>query len=497
MSPSKGWSWKSPRPQPAPLKATVRLLNASAAPQQRLVDLVVNGAKQQTSPAINLPSLGRGKYEFVFALGQGGIHHGEFRLVGDDGSKFDDRRFFTMEIDQEIPVALVRAKQEEIPYLDDAYYLQRAFSSGRAGRASAVLPVMLTAADLLSEPLEKYRVVFCVNLPAPEGEAADRLRNYVANGGSLVWIAGENVDRGAYNRMNEAAGGQLLPAPLGEVRAAVQSGRDAFYVNTLDKSHPALAHLVDPPSLYQSILVTKHVEIEAKKSPDVRVLAALDDGQPLLVQRNVGRGKTLLLGSGAHVRWSNLPLRPIFLPLLLRLTLNLAGVEAAPSQVLAGSPLTLSLNNQSQPVQVEVVRPGNETIRLKTESREGGKGQEFRYPDTYDIGIYKVRVLDPAHPRETAFAVNFDPEEADPTTLDRQELQERFGPAKVVFAENPDDLSGTFAALREGRSLWSPLLMATLAALVLESFVSNRLGGAKRPEDEVSPVPSPSGRGLG
>ena len=238
-----------------------------------------------------MPSLGRGKYEFVFALGRGGIHHGEFRLVGDDGSKFDDRRFFTMEIDQEIPVALVRAKQEEIPYLDDAYYLQRAFSSGKAGRASAVLPVMLTAADLLGEPLEKYRVVFCVNLPAPEGEAADRLRNYVANGGNLVWIAGENVDPTAYNRMNEAAGGQLLPAPLGAVRAAAsQPGRDAFHVNSLDKTHPALAHLVDPPSLYESILVTKHVQIEAKKTPDARVLAALDDGQPLLVQRNVGRG---------------------------------------------------------------------------------------------------------------------------------------------------------------------------------------------------------------
>ena len=200
----------------APAKAVVHLLNASAAPQQRLVDLLIDGVKEQTSPAINLPSLGRGQYEFAFTLNRSGIHHGEFRLVGDDGSKFDDRRFFTMEIDQEIPVGLVRTKQEEIAYLDDAYYLQRAFSSGGAGRASAFLPVMLTAADLLGEPLEKYRVLFCVNLPAPEGEAADRLRNYVANGGNLVWICGENVDPAAYNRMNEAAGGQLLAGAAGQ-----------------------------------------------------------------------------------------------------------------------------------------------------------------------------------------------------------------------------------------------------------------------------------------
>ena len=239
------------------------------------------------------------------------------------------------------------------------------------------------------------------------------------------------------------------------------------------------------------------MQIDAKKTPDARVLAALDDGQPLLVERNVGRGKTLLLGTGVHVRWSNLPLRPIFLPLLLRLTLNLAGAEAAPSQVLAGAPWTLSLDNQPQPVGVEVVRPGGETIRLKSKGRPGGKGQEFRYADTYDIGIYRVRALDAAHPRETAFAVNFDPQEADPTTLDRRELQERFGTAPLLFAENPDDLSGTFATLREGRSLWSPLLAATLAALVLETFVSNRLGGARREDQEEHPVPSPAGRGLG
>ena len=97
---------------------------------------MIDGVKEQTSPAINLPPLGRGQDEFAFTLSRGGIHQGEVRLVGDDGSKFDDRRFFTMEIDQGIPVAWSSAKQEEIAYLDDAYYLQRAFSSGRGGRAA-------------------------------------------------------------------------------------------------------------------------------------------------------------------------------------------------------------------------------------------------------------------------------------------------------------------------------------------------------------------------
>ncbi len=40
--------------------------------------------------------------------------------------------------------------------------------------------------------------------------------------------------------------------------------------------------------------------------------------------------------------------------------------------------------------------------------------------------------------------------------------------------QNPDDLSGTFAALREGKSLWGLFLTAVLVALVFETFLSNR-----------------------
>ena len=40
--------------------------------------------------------------------------------------------------------------------------------------------------------------------------------------------------------------------------------------------------------------------------------------------------------------------------------------------------------------------------------------------------------------------MNLDPEEIDPAKIDREELQKSFGKTPLVFAENPDDLSGTF-----------------------------------------------------
>ena len=63
-----------------------------------------------------------------------------------------------------------------------------------------------------------------------------------------------------------------------------------------------------------------------------------------------------------------------------------------------------------------------------------------------------------------------------------------------MFAGNPEDLSGTFAALREGRSLWTPLLAAVLGpCLLLDTFLSNRLTAG--PKDN-SPLPAGEGQGV-
>ena len=381
--------------------------------------------------------------------------------------------------------AIVHAQRHEIPYLDDAYYLQQALASGRGG--SAIQTTVLVADDLLSEPLEKYKLIYCVNLPAPNAAAAERLRAYLAGGGNVVWICGDNVQPEAYNLMNQQARGQLLPAPLVDVRTpGAKNSRDSWHVSFLDKTYKPLGRLIEPPALYESVLVYKHVRIAPSES-DTRVLARLDDGEPLLAMRGVENGKVLMLGVSAHVNWSNLPLRPIFLPLVTRLTFELAGAEQASHSVLAGQPIVLEFPNQSQPVGIEVIPPSGETLRLKTEGVQGKMGQTFRYSNTHDIGVYLVRPLGVASSRPIAYAVNADPDEADPAKIERQELENLLGGSPLLIAENPDDLSGTFALLREGKSLWGALLAAVLVILVFETFISNRLG-PKREEPRIPAV---------
>lgn len=473
-----------------PVKATVELLNPSPVPQSCHLELFVNGTKEASSPDLSVPAESRMTHVFDFAFQRGGLQRGEVRLGGEDGSRLDDRRFFTLEVDQGIPVAVVSSRHHEIPYLDDTFYLRAALEPTDPDAGGwAIRTTPLTANDLLSADLSKYTVIFCVNLSAPSSDAAERLKTFVENGGNLVWVAGDNVDVQAYNQMNEAAEGKLLPAPLLELRTpGVGDDRDSWNVSYLDKEYPALSHLAEPASLYESILVYKHVRMDAGAAVDARTLLGLDDGEPLMAQRNVEKGKTLFLGTSTHVGWTNLPLRPIFLPMIARLAFELAGAEQSQHMTLAGAPLVVQFEPGRQPGAVEILPPSGETIRRTPQDEEGQATDEFRYADTHDIGIYLLRLLGASEPKQIAFSVNADPDEAETARIGRDELKKRFGKIPVVYAEDPEDLTSTFRHLREGDSLWGLFLTAVLIALIFESFLSNQLS-PKSEEEQLKDVP--------
>ena len=161
------------------------------------------------------------------------------------------------------------------------------------------------------------------------------------------------------------------------------------------------------------------------------MLVKLDDGQPLLAERPVGTGSVLLLGTAVHVDWTNLPLKPLFLPLLARLTFHLAGAEAERTMGLAGAPVTrLAGQGESVGTRAERCRksrscgpPGRSCACRRVDRSADG----FRYAETHEAGVYLVRLADQKPPGQMAFAVNIDPAESDPATLTGPELQARFG----------------------------------------------------------------------
>jgi hypothetical protein len=457
-----------------PLQVNVEVFNASSIAQQKHIELSLDGVRQAISPELLLEPGGTSRHTLTVEMSRAGIYVGDVSLSSADGLAADDRRTFGLAVDSRIRVAIVKPDRHEIESLDDSFYLEQALGLD-PGDGWAIQVTTLTPDALSREPLAEYAALFCVNLSATQLVTAARLHDYVVAGGHLVWISGNNVDPTEYNSLQAQLNEELLPAWLDSVCLPPPDRPDGWNINWLDLEHPALKGFSESAALYQSVLVYKHVKFRDVDQSSGKVLAQLNDGEPLLVERGVGAGSVMMLGTGAHLDWTNLPIRPIFLPLLAQLTYHFAGAGSEASQLIAGTPWTLSLPGELNSVELELTRPDGQVVRTTS---EGDSVQSVRINDTHDLGVYRLRSVTAAQPREWIQTVNTDPLEADPLRMSEADLQARFAQQPVEYYSDANDLDSAIRRQREGHSLWELFLTLVLVGLVLETLIANRLSSA-------------------
>jgi len=380
-----------------------------------------------------------------------------------------------------VQVALVDDRQSDEPaHRSASYYLERALRPVVQG-PYAIEVTRLQPELLDREPLGAYHTIVCANLRPPGNQTLQVLRDYVSNGGNLLWVCGPDNDPATLAEQDDS--GDLFPGRLTLVDQEEATGRHWAF---LDESDPLLKPLASPQSLFLSVTVDRYYKLEADERLAPRVLARLDNGDPVLVSHAIGRGFVYTLTSGAHARWTTLPLRPIFLPLLNRLILHGSEREEA-SAVLAGNLITYVFPDEPEPVSMELSQPGIEEPTRLT-STPANTGQEFQFSETHLGGIYRLRMVKARNPRQYAFAVNYDPAEAQPASLTPDELKTRLG-TQVPLAKDEASLLSSLRHLREGTPLMDLFLILVLCGGILEVWISNRLGN-QEPLEPVKTVSS-------
>jgi Aerotolerance regulator N-terminal/von Willebrand factor type A domain len=442
--------------------ATVR--NGATNAQTVQVELTVDGLPAEQSQPERLGPGERRKFEFNFVPEQGGIKKGRVSLLGSDASRLDDERFFVVDTQSAVPVALVDDRREgQDPHRSGGYYLERALRPV-AGSASPIQLTVLKSQLLTQEPLGTFAAVLCVDLPTADQPTLEALSRYVSSGGTLFWICGPNSDPALMKNS------ELFPGTFSFPDDAQAGWHWAF----LDEQHADLRPLAHPQSLYLSVTVDRYLRLALPPESPARVLARLNNGDPALVSHTIGRGTVYTLTSGANARWTTLPLRPIFLPLISRLVLRSAERERGPLEVPAGNAATFRFANEPKPVTIELDIPGQtEPTRLVTTANNGQ--EEFRFDDTFAAGVYRLRMTDARNPRQFAFAVNLDPAETDPHVIDREQLESLLG-TTFLTATDEASLADTIQRLREGTPLMDWFLIVVLIAGVAEILIANVTG---------------------
>ena len=212
-------------------------------------------------------------------------------------------------VDGDPQTALVRS---------ESFFLSRALNPAGDQDTSLYLPTVIVADGLAAAALESYHVVVLCNVGSLTDTVAQKLRNYLAQGGGLLMFGGDRLELDNYNQKLA----QALPAQLREKKVALETSAEKIGKIALD--HPALNGFTDA-ILHESLTSSRVWGYFRGDGAGKSVLVALGNGDPLMLEQKVGAGRVIFIATSADRDWTDLPLKTAYLPLIQSLTNYLAG----------------------------------------------------------------------------------------------------------------------------------------------------------------------------
>lgn len=343
------------------------------------------------------------RFEHVFA--RGGVY--ETRATIDpDAYSIDDVFYHRLEVRNAIRVLLVNGSPSTIPHRDELFYLRAALNTEGASRRIATQVTSEQRLDQLTP--SAFDVVALVNTGHLSRTGANKLLQFVKAGGGLLIAVGDQVRAENANALL----GELLPQPLRGVNVALER---PLRIGHVDGTHPILTSIWSKEGGgLASVRVRRAFHLQPVSGSERRHLISYDDGTPALVERRIGSGRALMLTTTVDRDWTDLPIRPGYLPLMREIIGYLSNTarRRSPSTLVSGSRQQLTFPEGAQ--QLRVLVPGGGQRVLTLSKRRQSRTAEMRVERP---GFYRVfYVTDHGDVRVShrgGFVVNVDPRESD------------------------------------------------------------------------------------
>ncbi len=434
-----------------------------------LASLEVDGRPQGAAQRVDVEPAQHVLVAFNHLFESGGVHTCAVRL-GPDRLQADDVGYLSLRVRQSVRILVLNGNPDPVvPQRDAAFFLEPALSPPPAGPGAEPVPLEpeVVRGGLSGSDVRQYDVVVLSNVSVLS--AADRrlLGEFVQNGGGLLLFPGSRVSPELYNRDLLEGIPSLLPARLG----AVRTNKTSLDPGSLD--HPALERFRGAQDVDLTTAEFQRYFPLQPRSGDrsVRVMARLATGEPLLVERTFGLGRVVLAASGATTEWNNLPLKPLFLPLLHQLVGYLTGGSDGSRNGQVGEPLTRSLPLTEATRPVSITGPDGATTTLRPVVNERGCLVTLERPER--AGFYRLEVPGGTTDR---LAVNRNVAESNLRSLDQKGLRSRLPGREWIWVAPAEDLLAAITRARQGVELWRHALLAALALMVLESMLAQVFG---------------------
>ncbi len=292
------------------LQVIVSVRNFSLKPQKRTLSLSVPGQEIQPQDVDVRPkSVVRCPFviENASPTGQGRA------ILSEDAYTQDDSRFFWTAGKPPVSILLVPSDSAESE--EELFFTQKAFAAGADEGLSEYKLTEGNIDSLIDTNLADYQVVILLSSAELLDDAtAQKLHDYAEKGG-VIFATGGGSASAALRTFQKAA------MPLAQSNGiAGAASRDAVLgVGPVAADSP-LGDVFGDHSDHDLYLFPIRKHHRLKPLHDTTILLNSLEDQPLLLSRDVGRGRIHFFAIGFSREWSDLPLTNSFLPLLHELT---------------------------------------------------------------------------------------------------------------------------------------------------------------------------------
>ncbi|HWB13856.1 MAG TPA: VWA domain-containing protein [Pirellulales bacterium] len=465
--------------------------------------------------------------EIIYVPTQPGTLRGRFQ-IGSDRFPDDDQYFFTLSIAPPIKVLLVNGNPANDPFENEGLYLRTALTA-RGEEAETLAPETRppepTTAEVSSsgsapvslapskeyvrslhvqevpegnvnpETLRDAAVVILANCGQLNGQHFAWLRDYVSAGGGLIIFPGDRVNPDVYNREFFAVPGplkeRLIGATMGPPVGDAQKFDTFVQLTSLNDAHQVLSVFNDPDARYLTTanFYRRFPIVLEEESGNAWPLARFSPKEPALVESRFRDGRVLLAAFPATSKWTNLPLKPEFVPLTLRMVNYVEhrpDVEG-PSVVPADGDAEIAVAANWAPVEGKITDAHRRATSL--EFKRSGSRWVAGFEKTALAGYYSVdvrggRVEQPKRDT-TEFAVNLSPDESQFSLASEPQLREWLPDVDLSVVDASAETQQELGSLGDEREIWRWLLAVVFVVIGVE-FMLATLGGRRSNQEELS-----------
>jgi hypothetical protein len=409
--------------------------------------------------------------------------------AGGDRLPMDNVRNHVEDVAADLKVLLVEGKRGAGIAESSGVSLASALTPAHDGpmkSLSSFVAEPISDLELGNRVLHEYSAVVLADVAQLTGPEADRLKQFVEQGGTLLIFMGDSVNKENYNTLLLPR--KLMPGPLVKL---ISAGTDQklfrfnFKPNSVQSDYLESFRGVENSGL-DVVGVSAYWQLDLAQGSEVQPILKYmptgvepgkqdpgAPGDPAITSHSLGRGRVIWISTTANSDWTDFPAHPAYTPLMQELLAHSVKSGTYWMNLEVGQPLIIPSNIRMTAAPT-LMDPDKKLLALESRidersERVGGStiytSAPLNVPGVYSLGLGETTV---------PIAVNIPREEADLRTLLDPAIRDALGGIEMDMEgdQPPSDLQ----VAQAGRDWGWHLTLIVLGLLCIEAFMAMRFG---------------------